>query len=431
MRALLSPGDVVVYTAPAYQSLYEVARAVGCEMAPWRPRFTPLGDSGQAPSASFAAADLRLLLDSLAAAGPRGRKLLVVLNLPHNPTGATLTPAEFEGVIEGGAGAAGGGEGGLGLRASGGTLRTSGPGSAGALQAGAGTHSAAGSGGGSLSSIVEDRAAESVVDVCRRYGAYLFVDEMYRGLEHAGVPTSTTAAVAAPGAELRGGATSERLHATPVEACLLPSQSRPETSPHAPAARRKPPDTSPRLRAACDAYERGVSLCGLSKTIGLPGLRIGWLATRHTPLLARVAELKDYVSVCPPAPSEALARIALRHYAQLLQRSSLLLQHNLAAVGRFTERHEGQVRLVSQPQGGTFCLVRIDGERGCRSPADEVSASAYAEALRSRARLMLLPSALFGLRDDALRLTYGRRGTPALLERWSADLDQHGFRGCR
>jgi len=250
------------------------------------------------------------------------------------------------------------------------------------------------------------------------------VDEMYRGLEHAGVPASTTAAAAAPAAALLGGVVPKMPDVPSVQASICPPEPGVEAPPHAPAAGRKPADTPPRLRAACDAYERGVSLCGLSKTVGLPGLRIGWLAMRDAPLLARVAELKDYVSVCPPAPSEALARIALRHYPQLLQRSSLLLRHNLAAVGRFVQRHAGEVTLVSEPQGGTFCLVRIGRERGRRGHTGEVSASAYADALRSRARLMLLPSALFGLRDDALRLTYGRLSTPALLARWSSDLDQ-------
>lgn len=36
MRALLSPGAHVVVTSPCYQSLYEVARAMGCELSHWR-----------------------------------------------------------------------------------------------------------------------------------------------------------------------------------------------------------------------------------------------------------------------------------------------------------------------------------------------------------------------------------------------------------
>lgn len=38
MHALLRPGDRVVCTAPGYQSLYEVAASIGCEVAPWRLR---------------------------------------------------------------------------------------------------------------------------------------------------------------------------------------------------------------------------------------------------------------------------------------------------------------------------------------------------------------------------------------------------------
>ena len=82
---------------------------------------------------------------------------LVVCNLPHNPTGALLSHTEFE----------------------------------------------------------------ALVSLCRRHGCYLFVDEMYRGLEHGG--------------------------------------------------------SQAQLPAAVDAYpERGISLGGLSKSYGLPGLRIGW-----------------------------------------------------------------------------------------------------------------------------------------------------------
>ena len=35
MHALLRPGDHVVCTFPGYQSLYEVARAIGCDVSTW------------------------------------------------------------------------------------------------------------------------------------------------------------------------------------------------------------------------------------------------------------------------------------------------------------------------------------------------------------------------------------------------------------
>lgn len=49
---------------------------------------------------------------------------------------------------------------------------------------------------------------------------------------------------------------------------------------------------------------KGIVLCGLSKSWGLPGLRIGWLASHDKGLLERVCELKDYTTICCSAPSE-------------------------------------------------------------------------------------------------------------------------------
>jgi aspartate/methionine/tyrosine aminotransferase len=42
MQALLKPGDHVICLFPAYQSLYEIARSIGCEVTPWMLR--PDGD---------------------------------------------------------------------------------------------------------------------------------------------------------------------------------------------------------------------------------------------------------------------------------------------------------------------------------------------------------------------------------------------------
>src|SRR5215472_5341937 len=39
-------------------------------------------------------------------------------------------------------------------------------------------------------------------------------------------------------------------------------------------------DSATRLPAACDRYDRALSLGSVSKTYGLPGLRLAWLASR-------------------------------------------------------------------------------------------------------------------------------------------------------
>lgn len=85
MQTLLRPGDHVVTIFPAYQSLYEVARSMGCAVTPWA---LELGAEGWQ-------IDLDRLEHSLT-----DRTRLLVLNFPHNPTGYLPTRGELDALIE-------------------------------------------------------------------------------------------------------------------------------------------------------------------------------------------------------------------------------------------------------------------------------------------------------------------------------------------
>lgn len=63
-------------------------------------------------------------------------------------------------------------------------------------------------------------------------------------------------------------------------------------------------DPAARLPAAADCYERGVSLAGMSKAFGMPGIRLGWLASRDRALHATLQRLHDYSTICNSAPAE-------------------------------------------------------------------------------------------------------------------------------
>jgi len=84
MNALLRPGDRVVCTYPGYQSLFEIARAIGCVVDLWQPR-----EEGS----------WRFDPDELAGMLRPGTRLVIV-NFPHNPTGALPSRAEFDAVVE-------------------------------------------------------------------------------------------------------------------------------------------------------------------------------------------------------------------------------------------------------------------------------------------------------------------------------------------
>ena len=69
-----------------------------------------------------------------------------------------------------------------------------------------------------------------------------------------------------------------------------------------------------RLPAAVDSYERGVSLSGMSKAFGMPGVRIGWLTTRDKRHMQDLLRLHDYTTICNSAPSEVLYKMDTIHH---------------------------------------------------------------------------------------------------------------------
>ncbi|MGE3139080.1 MAG: aminotransferase class I/II-fold pyridoxal phosphate-dependent enzyme, partial [Thermoleophilia bacterium] len=105
-------------------------------------------------------------------------------------------------------------------------------------------------------------------------------------------------------------------------------------------------DPADRLPAAADVHERGVSIGVMSKAFGLPGLRIGWVATRDRALLRRLAAMKDWTTICAAAPSEALAIIALRAREALLDRARALVATGLRAAEDLVAAHPGALEWI-------------------------------------------------------------------------------------
>src|SRR4029453_18780325 len=187
----------------------------------------------------------------------------------------------------------------------------------------------------------------AVVDVAERAGATLVSDEMYRGLEYAVNPLT-------PGAVAR---------------------------------------------------ERGVSVGGLSKAYGLPGLRTGWLATRDRGLLEAVQSYKDYTTICASAPSERLAVIALKNAARLVERGRGIVAANRPLLQAFVARHPERFAW-RRPQAGPITFARF--------PPGQ--ALAFCERLATHGGVMLLPSTVYEGGDPHIRFGFGRTSFPDALE---------------
>lgn len=85
--------------------------------------------------------------------------------------------------------------------------------------------------------------------------------------------------------------------------------------------------------------DHAVSLGVTSKTYGLAGLRIGWIATKNKKIYQDMASLKDYTTICNSAPSEFLAEVAMRNRQKLIDRSVGIIKHNLSVVDDLFARY--------------------------------------------------------------------------------------------
>jgi aspartate/methionine/tyrosine aminotransferase len=173
-------------------------------------------------------------------------------------------------------------------------------------------------------------------------------------------------------------------------------------------------DPDDRLPAAADADASALSLGVLSKSFGLAGLRIGWIATRDPEVYARLVSFKHYLTICNAAPSEVLATIALRAREPLLARVRGIVEANLAVLDGFMQRRADLARWV-RPKAGTVGFVELLGP----TRVDEL-----AENLAREEAVMLLPGSIFDHPGNYFRLGFGRANMPDSLERLESYLDR-------
>ena len=117
-------------------------------------------------------------------------------------------------------------------------------------------------------------------------------------------------------------------------------------------------DRASRLPAAVGCYDRALSLGVMSKAFALAGLRIGWIACRNAELRHRMATRKDWTTICSSAPSEVLALIGLRARETIVQRNFDIIRGNLLHLDRFFERHGDRIRW-DRPRAGCIAFPRL------------------------------------------------------------------------
>ncbi|MFH8384575.1 aminotransferase class I/II-fold pyridoxal phosphate-dependent enzyme [Kitasatospora sp. NPDC018058] len=139
------------------------------------------------------------------------------------------------------------------------------------------------------------------------------------------------------------------------------------------------------LPQAADLSATALSLNVTSKSLGLPGLRIGWIACRDRELRTRLERAKHYTTICNSAPSEVLARIAITARDRILARNRGIIAENLprfdAFFAEFPELFDWRA-----PDGGCVAYPRYLGADGVED---------FCTALVEQAGVLLMPASMF------------------------------------
>jgi len=165
-------------------------------------------------------------------------------------------------------------------------------------------------------------------------------------------------------------------------------------------------DPAARLPAACDLGDHAISLGVTSKTYGLAGLRIGWVATKNKKVYDSMAALKDYTTICNSAPSEFLAEVAMRNRQKLVARNLDIIRRNLNIMEDFFSRHTDLFSWV-RPRAGSMAFPRY--------LAGDVES--FCDKVVREAGVLLLPGSVYDDTDNHFRLGLGRKNLPQAVNR--------------
>jgi aspartate/methionine/tyrosine aminotransferase len=174
-------------------------------------------------------------------------------------------------------------------------------------------------------------------------------------------------------------------------------------------------DPARALPQASDLSPGALSLNVTSKALGLPGLRIGWIACRDRALRSRLERAKHYTTICNSAPSEILARIAIKAREPILARNRAIIAENRPAFDALFAEF-GELFEWRPPDGGCVAYPRYHGADGVEE---------LCTRLVEEAGVLLLPASIYRSEltptpDDHFRIGIGRRDPQPALDAFAA-----------
>lgn len=208
--------------------------------------------------------------------------------------------------------------------------------------------------------IFSEEQMELIVKIARKYNLYVFCDEVYKGLELDGIKRPWFA----------------------------------------------------------DIYEKGISLGVMSKAYGLPGLRIGWIATKDEDILGKMIKMKHYTSICASSTSEYLAALSLKHSDKILDKNRRLIEKNIETADVFFDKFPSLFN-YNKPAAGPIAFHKIN---------IDIPIGQFCNKLVEDSGVLLLSADVYEYDDQYFRMGYGRMDFESNLKIFEEYLTSKGFK---
>ena len=141
-------------------------------------------------------------------------------------------------------------------------------------------------------------------------------------------------------------------------------------------------------------YEKAILANVLSKTFGLPGVRIGWVMTGDEELSKSIRNLKTYNSICQSQLDEQVACFVMQKADAIIKANNEIVRDNIELFDGFVTKSD--FLSWHKPEAGMLGLVHSS------VPLKPLLESWFEKDV------LVLPGELFGIEGDYFRVGFGK-----------------------
>lgn len=132
--------------------------------------------------------------------------------------------------------------------------------------------------------------------------------------------------------------------------------------------------TEEKTPSVADIYEKGISVCSMSKIFSLAGLRLGWVASKNKKIIENCLSHREYNMISCSITDESLAALALKNADKIIARNKKIIKECLEILDNWV-KNEPDFNYV-KPMAGTTALLYYDFDMTSKELCDRLAKEA-------------------------------------------------------